>query len=159
MTPTSTQRRKAYKGLPMEGMIARWYAKSTARDIGAFEFEAAEIAGRLRPGADVLEVAPGPGYLAIALARRGEFRIVGLDVSRAFVRIAAENARRAEVAIDFRLGEPRPLPFPIRFLRLHRLPRGLQEFRRSGRRAPRDAPRAAAWRRGAGDRHAQGRVR
>jgi ubiquinone/menaquinone biosynthesis C-methylase UbiE len=112
MDRASTQRRKAYKGLPMEGMIARWYAKSTAKDIGAFETEAAEIAGRLRPGADVLEVAPGPGYLAIALARRGDFHIVGLDVSRSFVRIAAENAQRAGLAIDFRLGDAAAMPFP-----------------------------------------------
>ena len=103
---------KAYKGLAMEGMIARWYARSTARDMSAFEAEAAGIAARLHPGADVLEVAPGPGYLAIALAKRGDFRIVGLDVSRAFVRIAAENARAAGVAIDFRLGDAAAMPLP-----------------------------------------------
>jgi ubiquinone/menaquinone biosynthesis C-methylase UbiE len=112
MDSASTRPHKAYKGLPMEGMIASWYAKSTARDMRAFEAEAGRIAARLRRGADVLEVAPGPGYLAIALGGRGDFRIVGLDISRSFVRIAAENALRAGVAIDFRLGDAAEMPFP-----------------------------------------------
>jgi ubiquinone/menaquinone biosynthesis C-methylase UbiE len=110
MDRASTQPDKAYKGLPMEGMIARWYARSTARDMSAFEAEADRIAARLPRSADVLEVAPGPGYLAVALAKRGDFRIVGLDVSRSFVAIAAENARRAGVAIDFRLGDAAAMP-------------------------------------------------
>ena len=43
----------------------------------------------------MLEVVPGPGYLALELARAG-FRVTGLDISRSFVRIARENAARAE---------------------------------------------------------------
>jgi 2-polyprenyl-3-methyl-5-hydroxy-6-metoxy-1,4-benzoquinol methylase len=40
----------------------------------------------------VLEVAPGPGFLAIELAKLGPYRIVGLDISETFVRIAADEA-------------------------------------------------------------------
>jgi len=59
----------------------------------------------------VLEVAPGPGYLGIELARAG-FRVTGLDISRSFVRIAAENAARAGVAVDFRHGNASAMPLP-----------------------------------------------
>ncbi len=110
MNIAPTQPKKPYKSLPMEGMIATWYAKSTARDMRAFETEAAGIAERLSPGADVLEVAPGPGYLAIALARLADYRIVGLDISRSFVRIA-ENAAKAGVDVDFQHGDVAAMPF------------------------------------------------
>jgi ubiquinone/menaquinone biosynthesis C-methylase UbiE len=103
---------KPYKGIPMEGMLASWYAKNTARSLDEFEKLARQIAPRLQPRADVLEVAPGPGYLAIALARLGSYRITGLDISRSFVRIAAENAARAGVAVAFRHGDAAALPFP-----------------------------------------------
>jgi ubiquinone/menaquinone biosynthesis C-methylase UbiE len=59
----------------------------------------------------VLEVAPGPGFFAIELAKLGEFAITGLDVSRTFVEIATENARKAGVPVDFRLGNAAAMPF------------------------------------------------
>ncbi len=102
---------KAYKGLPMEGFIASWYARNTGRDPRRFQRAAALVRPRLLPGAAVLEVAPGPGYLAIELARAG-FRVTGLDVSHSFVRIAAENAARAEVAVEFRHGNASAMPLP-----------------------------------------------
>lgn len=103
--------RKAYKSLPMEGPIASWYAKTTGKDLADFEADARRIAVRLRSGARVLEIAPGPGYLAIALARLGAFPISGLDISRSFVRIAAENAAKAGVDIDFQQGDAAEMPF------------------------------------------------
>jgi ubiquinone/menaquinone biosynthesis C-methylase UbiE len=103
--------KKAYKSLPMEGIVAAWYAKNTVGEFAEFESEARRIAARLSPGAHVLEVAPGPGYLAIALAKLGDFRISGLDISRSFVRIASENAARAGVNIDFRHGDAASMPF------------------------------------------------
>jgi ubiquinone/menaquinone biosynthesis C-methylase UbiE len=56
-------------------------------------------------------VAPGPGYLAIELARLGRFHVTGLDISRTFVQIAGDNARRAAVDIDFRHGDVAGMPF------------------------------------------------
>ncbi len=108
-----TSSTKAYKGLPMEGFIASWYARNTGRDARRFHRAAAVLRPRLRPGADVLEVAPGPGYLAIELARAG-FRVTGVDISRSFVEIAAENAARAAVTIDFRHGNASAMPLPDR---------------------------------------------
>jgi len=109
---TSAQRKlKPYKGMAMEGMIATWYARNTKKSIAEFRNLAKRIADRLRPGDHVLELAPGPGYLAIELARLGPYRIVGLDVSRTFVRIARENAARARVDVDFQQGDAAALPF------------------------------------------------
>src|SRR5437773_7898337 len=87
-----TSQAKPYRGIGMEGLIARWYAKNTAGDIEDFRRAARMIADRLPPRAQVLEIAPGPGYLAIELARLGPYRITGLDISKSFVGIAAENA-------------------------------------------------------------------
>jgi ubiquinone/menaquinone biosynthesis C-methylase UbiE len=94
----------------MEGFIAEWYARNTARAEGRFRETARAVAERAAPGARVLEVAPGPGYLAIELARRG-FEVVGLDISRSFVRIATRNAAEAGVAARFEQGDAAHLPF------------------------------------------------
>lgn len=45
-----------------------------------------------------LEVVPGPGYLAIEIAKSGTYSATGLDISHSFVRIARENARKARPA-------------------------------------------------------------
>jgi ubiquinone/menaquinone biosynthesis C-methylase UbiE len=95
----------------MEGLIARWYARNTGRNIEAFRKDAREIARQLPGGGAVLEVAPGPGFLAIELARLGPYRIVGLDISRSFVRIATENAAKAGVEVTFREGNASSMPF------------------------------------------------
>jgi 2-polyprenyl-3-methyl-5-hydroxy-6-metoxy-1,4-benzoquinol methylase len=44
----------------------------------------------VRPGGTILEVAPGPGYLAIELARRG-YAVTALDISASFVKIARDT--------------------------------------------------------------------
>jgi ubiquinone/menaquinone biosynthesis C-methylase UbiE len=100
---------KAYKGLPMEGPIATWYARNTGRDTRRFTDTARLVAERLAPGGAVLEVAPGPGYLAIELAKRG-YRVTALDISQSFVRIARENAARSGVQVDVRHGNASAMP-------------------------------------------------
>jgi len=100
---------KAYRGVGMEGAIATWYTKNTGRDLTRFTETARVIARRTRPGSDVLEVAPGPGYLSIELATRG-YRVTAVDISRSFVRIAGENAAAAGVAVDVRHGDAAHLP-------------------------------------------------
>src|SRR5258706_7309757 len=96
---------KPYKGMAMEGVIATWYARNTGRDLRRFEAGARAVTSQLPAGGDVLEVAPGPGYLAIELAKRGRYHVTGLDVSHSFVKIARENADRAGVAIGFHQGD------------------------------------------------------
>jgi ubiquinone/menaquinone biosynthesis C-methylase UbiE len=103
---------KGYKGIGMEGRIADWYARNTARDMPDFAALAQRVTAALPTGSDILEVAPGPGYLAIEIARRGPYQVVGLDISHTFVEIAARNAREANVEIDFRQGNASAMPFP-----------------------------------------------
>jgi ubiquinone/menaquinone biosynthesis C-methylase UbiE len=101
---------KAFKGPAMEGRIAAWYARNTRGD-PRHRATAETLTAGLAPGARVLEVAPGPGYLAIEIARRGAFRVNGLDISTSFVSIAQENAKQAGVDVDFKLGNASAMPF------------------------------------------------
>ena len=100
---------KAYKGMGMEGGVARWYDKTTRRDMPEFVRLAARIAALVPASAAVLEVAPGPGFLAIELARRG-LEVWAVDISRSFVEIARRNAAAAGVAPRFELGDAAALP-------------------------------------------------
>ena len=102
---------KGYKGMGMEGRVATWYAKNTANDMADFQALAERLAKAIPPGAQLLEVAPGPGYLAIEIAKRGQYAITGLDISKTFVEIATANARRASVTIDFQHGNASAMPF------------------------------------------------
>src|SRR5689334_15511128 len=103
--------RKGYRGLPLEGALARWYAKNTGRQMKEYCEAAASVARRLPGGGRVLEVAPGPGYLAIDLAKREQYQVTGLDISHTFVRMAAENARMEDAPVDFRKGDAAAMPF------------------------------------------------
>jgi ubiquinone/menaquinone biosynthesis C-methylase UbiE len=100
---------RAYKGMGMEGSIARWYDRTTRRDMAQFQALATRIAALTPAGGAVLEVAPGPGFLAIELARRG-FAVCAVDISRTFVEIARRNAAAAGVTAQFQLGNAAALP-------------------------------------------------
>jgi ubiquinone/menaquinone biosynthesis C-methylase UbiE len=102
---------KGYKGLGMEGFIARWYARNTGKSMEEYRKAARRMAGRLPGGGSVLEVAPGPGYFAIELARLGAYRVAGLDISKTFVAMATKNAIEAGVTATFREGNASAMPF------------------------------------------------
>src|SRR3990172_6255851 len=102
--------KKAYKGMAMEGPVARWYARITAKE-ERHKSVAERLAGKILPGSHVLEIAPGPGYLAIELARLGDYQLTGLDISKSFVEIARKNARQAGAKVDFRQGNASDMPF------------------------------------------------
>ena len=106
-------RRWRLKGPEMEGPIARWYARVRGSDsqLDLYRKQARQLTDGLPSGARVLEVAPGPGYLAIEIARSGQFVVAGLDISRTFVEIASDNASRAAVTVDFRWGDVARMPF------------------------------------------------
>jgi ubiquinone/menaquinone biosynthesis C-methylase UbiE len=103
---------KPYKGMGMEGAVARWYAALTQKSLDRYRQLAQRAAERVPPGANILEVAPGPGYFAIELAKLGDYRITGLDISKTFVEIARANAAKANVEVDFRHGNASEMPFP-----------------------------------------------
>jgi ubiquinone/menaquinone biosynthesis C-methylase UbiE len=109
----SRPQKKGYKGLPMEGIVARWYSRvrGSESQVDALREQAAELTETLPNGAAVLEVATGPGYFAIEMARLGRVRVTGLDISRTFVEIARENARQAGVSVDFKQGDAADMPF------------------------------------------------
>jgi ubiquinone/menaquinone biosynthesis C-methylase UbiE len=95
----------------MEGGVARWYTARVERERHEYRTLARRIAESLPPGARVLEVAPGPGFLAIELAKLGEYTIAGLDISETFVDIASRNAEKEGVDVDFRHGDVAHMPF------------------------------------------------
>jgi ubiquinone/menaquinone biosynthesis C-methylase UbiE len=101
---------KGYKGMGMEGWLAKWYAANTGKDMTQYRTLARSLADDLAPGSAVLEVAPGPGYLSIELAKTGKARVTGLDISKSFVEIARKNAEREGVAVDFQLGNASSMP-------------------------------------------------
>jgi ubiquinone/menaquinone biosynthesis C-methylase UbiE len=104
---------KAYIGIGLEGATARWYEKNTARDMEEFRRLADRIAGLLPAGSAVLEVAPGPGFLSVELARRG-FAVTGLDISKTFIGLASKNAERSGVRVRFEHGNASRMPFADR---------------------------------------------
>lgn len=60
-----------------------------------------EVASLVSAGANILEVAPGPGYLSIELAKKG-FTVTGIEISPDFVKIAKNNAQEENDSVDFK---------------------------------------------------------
>jgi len=100
----------------IEGCFARKYAEfaSSPASMARYRRTAAEVAQQVQSGR-ILEIGPGPGYIAIEIAKLlPQVEIVGLDASRTMVEIAAHNAEEAEVAdrVAFQLGNAAQMPFP-----------------------------------------------
>lgn len=95
----------------MEGVTAKWYASLTRKAMDEFVTLARRVAEKVSPGSRVLEIAPGPGYFAIELAKLGRYRITAIDISRTFVEIARRNAVEAGVDVNFRQGDVANMPF------------------------------------------------
>jgi ubiquinone/menaquinone biosynthesis C-methylase UbiE len=107
------KQQRRFKDISIEGIAARWYDNNTRKHrLAEMNGYAKEVAKHIQEGCSVLEVAPGPGYLAIELAKLGRFKITGLDISKDFVEIAKRNAREAGVEVEFRQGSVADIPFP-----------------------------------------------
>lgn len=106
-------KRKAYKGVAMEGLIAMWYSNTQKKSIEQYRLWARIAVEHISEGANILEVAPGPGYLSIELAKLGRYKITGLDISNTFVKIATEKAKaeHLEQQAEFRHGDAAHMPF------------------------------------------------
>ncbi len=100
---------KAYRGMGMEGGIARWYERATRQSMNDFRVLATRIASIAPAGGKVLEVAPGPGFLSIELAKRG-LEVRAVDISSTFVKIAQKNAANDGASVEFMLGNAADLP-------------------------------------------------
>jgi len=92
-------------------MVAKWYTTNTGKTLDEFAKLARRVADQLPQGSTVLEVAPGPGYFCIELAKLGPYAITGLDISHTFVDIASKKAAEAGVRVDFRQGNASSMPF------------------------------------------------
>jgi ubiquinone/menaquinone biosynthesis C-methylase UbiE len=111
-TMTTLAMPKARRDSGMEGMVAKWYAANTAEMMKEYVELARRVAAEIPRGSAVLEVAPGPGYFCIELARTGSYAITGLDISRTFVKMAAKRAAEEGVKADFQQGSASNMPFP-----------------------------------------------
>lgn len=113
MSGTSFETRSPRLRLPeMEGSAAHRYARlrGSGAQMEQYRRRADQLAAALHPGAEVLEIAPGPGYFALEMARRGA-RVTGLDISATMVEIATGNAAQSGLEVDFRQGDATRLPF------------------------------------------------
>jgi ubiquinone/menaquinone biosynthesis C-methylase UbiE len=93
----------------MEGSTARWYDRTTRKDLPEFRDLATRIAALVPAAAKVLEVAPGPGFLSIELSKRG-LAVQAVDISQTFVEIARRNAVAEGVDIQIQRGNAASLP-------------------------------------------------
>ncbi len=81
---------------------------------GLYDHVAGDVAG-ICPDGTVLEVGPGPGHLAVAIARRTPgVEVVGVDIDPAMVARARARAERAGLAarVRFEIAEVAEIPLP-----------------------------------------------
>jgi len=97
---------------------ARWYEVAADALLGGlFRRMADDLAAAVAriPAPQVLEIGPGPGGLAVELARRvRDLRLTGLDIDPAMVERAVLRARREGLddRLAFIVGDVSALPFP-----------------------------------------------
>jgi ubiquinone/menaquinone biosynthesis C-methylase UbiE len=104
---------RRFKDLGIEGNKARQYdAFSRKYRMDELRRYAELAAGHVADGGSVLEIACGPGYLCIELAKAGRFKVFGLDISNDLVAIARANASQAGVHVEFLQGNASAIPFP-----------------------------------------------
>jgi len=98
------------KDVGIYGLTAKWYDKNSRKSrMKQMREYANEISTLVEKGASILEVAPGPGYLSIELAKKG-FNVTGVELSQDFVVIEKNNAKEANVSVDFKEGNASNLP-------------------------------------------------
>lgn len=101
------------RDLVVEGKKARQYDEFSRQYRMQDLKEYAELAAKhIADGGSVLDIATGPGYFCIELAKMGRFRDTGIDISKDLVEIARTNARQAGVDVDFVQGSASAMPFP-----------------------------------------------
>jgi ubiquinone/menaquinone biosynthesis C-methylase UbiE len=100
----------------IEGVFAVKYAEF-ARNTPSMRDEyrrlAAQTAKAIQAG-EVLEVGPGPGFIAIEIARLlPDVHVTGLDLSETMIEIATGNAQEHSVSerVEFREGDAAKMPF------------------------------------------------
>lgn len=101
------------RDLAIEGRKAHQYDEFSRRyRLQDMREYAGLAASHIADGVSVLDIATGPGYFCIELARLGAFRLTGLDISWAMVKIGRANAEQVAVDANFVQGSASALPFP-----------------------------------------------
>jgi ubiquinone/menaquinone biosynthesis C-methylase UbiE len=101
------------RDLVVEGKKARQYDEFSRQYRMQDLKEYAELAAsHIVDGGSVLDIATGPGYFCIELAKMGRFRVTGLDISKDLAEIARANGRQAGVDVDFVQGSASAMRFP-----------------------------------------------
>lgn len=104
---------RKFKDLGIEGKKAEEYDEFSRKYRLKDLKEYANLAtSHIAEGGSVLEIATGPGYFCTELAKLGNFKITGLDISNDLVKIARTNAQQAGVKVDFLQGNASSLQFP-----------------------------------------------
>jgi len=92
-------------------LVADGYAETTMQLLAQYAEEAV-AASRLKRGATVMDVACGPGTLALMVAREAH-EVHGIDFSEPMLAICRQNAKRAGFNnITIRHGDAQALPYP-----------------------------------------------
>ena len=103
---------RKFKDVGITGSFTRWYDKNTRENRMAEMREyVREAVSFLSDGARVLEIAPGPGYFSIELAKSGNYTVTGMDISADFVKICRANAQREKARVEFVEGNVSAMPF------------------------------------------------
>lgn len=104
--------KRANRSEKMEGFIARMYDRNAKKmQMAIYKSYVQKIITLTKEEDSILEVAPGPGYMTIELAKSGNYKIIGMDISKTFIEIAKQNAINAGVKIDFQQGSASEMPF------------------------------------------------
>jgi len=130
------------RGFSLNG-FSRYYDLVTPAERSRFRRKQIELSG-IRPGDRVLDVGCGTGSLAIlsgiAVGENGE--TAGIDIAADMIATARGKAKRAGLAVDFRVSSIENLPYPdgsfdvvTSTMMFHHLPaqikeRGLREIHR-----------------------------
>jgi ubiquinone/menaquinone biosynthesis C-methylase UbiE len=106
------KRARKSKSLTVDGKKALQYDDfSRQYRLRDLEASAQLVAANTPPGGSVLDVATGPGYFCIALARLGEFEVTGSDLSADLISIARDNASREAAQVTFVEADASAMPF------------------------------------------------
>jgi ubiquinone/menaquinone biosynthesis C-methylase UbiE len=101
---------KRHGDRPIKGMMAKWYASNTSEMMKDYVELARRVSGEIPAGSRVLEVAPGPGFFSIELAKLGSYAITGMDLSETMVELARIKAAEAGVSVSFVRGSASKMP-------------------------------------------------
>ena len=102
---------KAYIGMGMEGSIARWYEKTTRKDMDEFRKLAVRLRELLPAAAMCSKLRPARDFSRSSWRARPRLRVTALEISKTFVDLARKNVAEAGVTANIVQGNASAMPF------------------------------------------------